>query len=149
MLTKEFVLAGRALFTLDVPEEWRRRHHSEANPTRPHFTYKVTRKPRSDWYFVSAREGSDYAYLGTLDSQTGQVRIAKNSAFNEDEWAVRLIRRALPYVWAGNLTPLHEAGFDLHHEGKCGRCGRELTDPDSISRGLGPDCLKKSSLVPA
>ena len=27
------------------------------------------------------------------------------------------------------------------HEGRCGRCGRTLTDPESIKRGLGPVCV--------
>lgn len=29
--------------------------------------------------------------------------------------------------------------------GKCTRCGRTLTDPESRERGIGPDCFKKGS----
>ena len=29
--------------------------------------------------------------------------------------------------------------------GRCRRCGRTLTDPDSLSRGIGPDCIKRSN----
>ncbi len=28
----------------------------------------------------------------------------------------------------------------------CRRCGRELTDPESIKRGIGPECIKKGDL---
>jgi len=28
--------------------------------------------------------------------------------------------------------------------GECGRCGRKLTNPHSIARGLGPICYKRS-----
>jgi hypothetical protein len=29
---------------------------------------------------------------------------------------------------------------EVYHSGRCGRCGRELTDPESIKCGLGPHC---------
>lgn len=32
---------------------------------------------------------------------------------------------------------------DIRHEGRCGRCGRALTRPESIDTGLGPDCAEK------
>lgn len=30
------------------------------------------------------------------------------------------------------------------HEGRCIRCNRKLTHPDSIKLGIGPECLNKS-----
>jgi hypothetical protein len=33
----------------------------------------------------------------------------------------------------------------VHHENHCGRCGRTLTVPESVERGIGPDCLAKMS----
>jgi hypothetical protein len=38
-------------------------------------------------------------------------------------------------------NPGKYAGTYGQHTGKCGRCGRKLTDPQSIARGIGPDCL--------
>lgn len=32
--------------------------------------------------------------------------------------------------------------MDVWHEGRCGRCGRKLTVPESISTGFGPDCAE-------
>jgi hypothetical protein len=32
--------------------------------------------------------------------------------------------------------------FKLYHKGRCSRCYRELTDADSIARGMGPVCAK-------
>ncbi len=33
----------------------------------------------------------------------------------------------------------------LVHNGKCGRCGRRLTDDTSLKQGFGPHCIKKVS----
>ena len=30
--------------------------------------------------------------------------------------------------------------MQVQHEGACGRCGHKLTHPDSITRGIGPEC---------
>lgn len=40
-----------------------------------------------------------------------------------------------------NPALLREKGVSLFHEGKCARCGIPLTNPESISIGLGSDCL--------
>lgn len=29
--------------------------------------------------------------------------------------------------------------------GRCERCGRTLTDPDSVTRGIGPECARRES----
>ena len=33
-------------------------------------------------------------------------------------------------------------GFEVWHEGKCGRCGAKLTVPESVASGFGPECVK-------
>ena len=30
----------------------------------------------------------------------------------------------------------------IHHENRCGRCGKRLTVPESIESGYGPECIK-------
>jgi hypothetical protein len=32
----------------------------------------------------------------------------------------------------------------VYHSGKCGKCGRKLTTPESIKSGLGPYCGKRN-----
>jgi hypothetical protein len=34
-------------------------------------------------------------------------------------------------------------GVVIWHEGRCGRCGRRLTVPESIESGYGPECIGK------
>jgi hypothetical protein len=45
------------------------------------------------------------------------------------EWAWRqLVRGAIPEQ------------LEIWHEGRCGRCGRKLTVPESVAAGFGPEC---------
>jgi hypothetical protein len=37
----------------------------------------------------------------------------------------------------------HHPGVEVSEHDYCGRCGRELTDPDSIELGIGPECERK------
>lgn len=43
----------------------------------------------------------------------------------------------------GTLPPF----VQLKYHGRCAHCHRELTDPDSIPIGIGPDCFKKLGLT--
>lgn len=40
------------------------------------------------------------------------------------------------------------AGFEFWHEGRCARCSRRLTVPESISSGFGPECIKLAGSLP-
>lgn len=138
MISQEFVLAGRAVFTM----------HNKATGTR--FTFRVSRKdpePGDRYgvtYFVGLLAGpdntSDYRYLGILDPLTGYVRLTRNSKFNMHAPSVKAIQWALPLLWKRAQFP---PAFDIHHEGRCGRCGRALTVPESILTGFGPECADK------
>lgn len=38
-----------------------------------------------------------------------------------------------------------EKNATYHETNECGRCGRELTDPVSVERGIGPECFGKET----
>lgn len=146
MITREFITAGRAIFTLEVAPDFAR-----ANGTQAHWTFKVRGKELDGGsgkqiFFISLLTGpcneSDYSYLGLLNAETGEVRLTKASKFNEDTLIVRLIRRAFARIWAGEGDAIEATGFHLHHEGRCCRCGRTLTVPSSIESGIGPECAQ-------
>ena len=133
MIDREFVLAGRAVFTV-------------ANAGGKHYTFRVSHKEASGTYaetwFVSLLTGpdntSDFTYLGMLTDR-GLVRLTAKSQYNDESQPVRVLRWALQIIWwAGNLPE----GYSIHHEGRCGRCGRTLTTPESIEAGFGPECLE-------
>lgn len=95
-------------------------------------------------YFVSYLSGpentADYTYLGMLSGNQFRAtkasqRLAESTVFKAFSYVYRhLVQRELP--------PLTE----LWHEGRCGRCGRTLTVPESIAAGIGPECAGKLGL---
>lgn len=144
MLTNEFIKAGNATFTLKVSKEFQ-----STNNTKPHYTWKVKFKKGengySDNFFVYVLSGpdntSDFTYMGLL--KDGQVQLTKKSTYTSRMWPVRLLNRVLDRLSKNEGDKITEAGFQLYHEGKCGRCGRKLTTPESIETGIGPECLKQ------
>jgi len=123
----DFVVAGRAIFTIENVE------------TGGRFTFKVD-KPREDTpHFVRVLtgpdNGSDYSYLGTIFG--GQTwRHGAKSRIS----ATAPSAKAFAWFWGrlqnGGLPPQ----VKVYHEGRCGRCGRRLTVPESIVSGFGPVC---------
>ena len=125
---KRFILSGKALFTVSNTETGNR------------FTYKVRGcKDNPDLLFVSVLNGPDnwsnYMYLGIISN--GSFRLTKKSKAPNGQST-----KAFAWLW-NRLTqsaPLPEQ-LDIHHEGRCGRCGRRLTVPQSIELGFGPECI--------
>lgn len=144
---KEFFVAGRAVFTIQVPEDF-----VEIHGTKPHYTYRIRIKQEEDaaaprWY-VDYLSGSDnlssYSYLGRLNPETGNVLLTNKSRVTEDAWNYRILRRALACIFENKSNKITKSGFDVKHCGKCGKCGKTLTVPESIETGLGPICSKRS-----
>jgi hypothetical protein len=133
VITKAFLTAGHAIFTVEGMGQ--------------HWTYKVTASDDGKVYFVALLTGpdntSDYTYLGIMLPETGIVRLTKASKFTPDTLAVRVIQRVTARLYAGDAEVIESNGWKLHHVGKCGRCGRPLTTPESVESGIGPICAAK------
>jgi hypothetical protein len=69
----------------------------------------------------------------------------KNGKFYEDKNAdpARVWAAAAVMQWLNGDASEDKATYQESNE--CGRCGRQLTDPVSIERGIGPDCLGKTT----
>lgn len=134
---KTFITSGNATGTL------------ASQKSGMHFTYKF-RAAKSDpnLFFVSLLTGSDnekdFSYLGLLRVHAGSGHLGFNTT--KKSCAGPLARSAMGLKWM--LAKLNR-GQDLgpsakfQHEGRCGRCGRKLTHPESIESGLGPECATK------
>jgi uncharacterized protein DUF6011 len=132
---RRFFLAGKAIFTIT------------SHRTGKHYTYRINKKDddptKPPVYFVALLTGpnneNDYSYVGMLDAETGDVRRTKGSRVGEDAESFKGVRWALSHVFAGR--PL--VGAMIQHAGRCGRCARTLTEPESIACGIGPECRGK------
>lgn len=127
----EFFLAGKAIATLI----------SDKTGTR--FTYRVRKvenvgKPTV--WFVSLLTGPDntasYTYVGMITADK-QFRLTKASKLAASSSPVA----AFLWSWKG-LVAGELKGVTVYHAGRCGRCGRVLTVPESVQSGYGPECVK-------
>lgn len=126
---KAYLLAGKATVTL----------RSARTGTR--FTYRFRRGKRDGSpVFVSVLTGSDntgdYSYHGAIFSSKFTVKTSGWSQIGPDAPSARALAWALGKLSQGLLPDT----LEIWHEGRCGKCGRALTDPESIAAGLGPIC---------
>lgn len=125
-----FITAGNARLTI------------VSKKTGARYTYRVRRaKDAQDLFFVSVLTGSDnesdFSYLGTL--ARGQFFHGKKSRLSADAPSAK----AWQWYWTFTAQGREAPNCETWHEGRCGRCGRPLTVPESIAAGLGPDCAGK------
>ena len=127
-----FMLAGRAVFTV------------LNTATGNRFTFKITtatpspRYPVPAW-FVGVLTGpnneGDYRYLGMI--RGGQFQATARTAVATGAPSF------MAFNWLWRHVDALPASVEIYHEGRCGRCGRALTVPESVVTGLGPVCAGK------
>lgn len=127
---EKFMLAGNATFTIT------------SKKTNQHYSYKVTKTKGNKpvWYVHIQYRYNDYMYAGFITIQNGKYTFVKGIKGNCDNNDIRIIS----LLWTlrhANDSDIDEK-LDIHHEGKCCKCGRPLTNPDSIELGIGPECAK-------
>lgn len=119
------------------------------------YTFRVARKaPREDgradavWYvdlLVGQDNQTSYAPMAVLLGEGTDVRLVParaKGAVSADAPSQAALRWIIERVVVAEDARAF-AQLEVWHEGQCGRCGRPLTVPSSISLGLGPDCAAK------
>ncbi len=124
----EFMLAGRARLTLVSTKTGKR------------FTYRIAKakKPPERWFvqFLNGQSNeSNYEYIGSI-MPSMQYRHGLKALARIDAPVVVAFRWFLSRFKDGVMPE----NLEVWHEGRCGRCGRALTVPESIKRGIGPEC---------
>lgn len=139
---RRFCVAGDAILTL----------RSLKTDTR--FTYRFQKKKESRvipgtrlpiWVKVLTGP-THYSFVGTVwEERNGELLYVPSSKSKIKDpnapsvralcWLLKLL--AVPTM--ANAETLFEQA-EVYHEGKCGRCGRALTVPESILTGIGPEC---------
>lgn len=128
----DYILGGNAVVTL------------VSKRTGERFTYRVSEsKPKEGKqpvHFVSVLTGpdnrQDYEFLGTIFPD-GNYRRSMKSQIGPDAPSAK--------AWEWTWYNLDTDRVEIWHEGTCSKCGRALTDPASIERGLGPVCAERVS----
>lgn len=147
---REFILGGNATFTI------------VSTKTRARYTYRVrVAKDNPRMFFVSTLVGpnndDDYAYVGFFKSILGEgsrgVHTFMAKARDTDRGAVMIAGKkgnpddvrfkALDWLLQSLIVERMPRTVEFWHEGRCARCNRRLTDPESIARGFGPECAGK------
>lgn len=127
-----FMYAGNATFTI------------VSLKTGTRFTYKVKKAKNpsvnAEIFFVGLLRGpsneDDYAYMGCIRNRekfytSDKSRITDSApSMIAFKWLVNEMGKS------GNMNPQ----LQVWHEGRCCRCGRKLTVPESVESGLGPEC---------
>ena len=115
-----YVQGGRGRFTL-VGREHR-------------YTYRLSRSDDDKLTFVKVLSGpdndSDYTYLGFIPEAGDRLVAGRKGRPDAPSF------KALDW-W---LHHPNHPGVEFWHEGACCKCGRTLTNPESIARGIGPHC---------
>lgn len=129
-----FALAGKAHITLT------------SERTNHHFTYRIkqcvdkeTREVKDLWFVSILIDGNAdegrFDYIGVV-REDRSFALTKKSTADEDSVCVKAFRYFWKYLLQDRIAPQ----LQVQHEGKCGRCGRTLTHPESIESGIGPEC---------
>ena len=123
---QKYIFAGNATITL------------QANKTGVHFNYKVRKNDEGNVFFVQLLNGPDnYSYLACIfANRPYHLHHSAKSCAGVDAPSFRAMSYALKNLYSDAIPE----ALEIRHEGACGRCGRPLTVPSSIDRGIGPDC---------
>lgn len=123
---KRFVRGGNARFTL------------VSRKTGARFTFRARTedgKPTFVALLTGSDNAADYDFLGTIFAD-GTYRHGQRSRVSSTAPA------AVAFAWFHGAIAYGTVPdtVEFWHEGRCGRCGRVLTVPESIATGFGPEC---------
>jgi hypothetical protein len=104
------------------------------------FTYRVRESNDGKLFFVSLLNGPDntasYTYMGII--RNGRFTRTNNSKVTQDAPSYKAFKWLFDQLSMDRLP----ATVECWHEGRCGRCNRLLTVPESIAAGIGPECAR-------
>lgn len=86
---------------------------------------------------------ADYEFVGTVRARDGFAQYTHSGKSRISDHAPSV--QAL--CWFLRRLGLGDAALDsveVWHDGRCGRCGRPLTVPESVASGLGPICAGRA-----
>lgn len=127
----DYIKGGHGRFTI------------KSDKTGVHHTYKVTSpkepditKPIPIWISVMVSPDS-FLFIGTIWKESMTFARSQKTSVPEDSELIKAMH------WLMRRVSRHEefpSQIAFWHEGYCGRCGRVMTNPESLETGMGPTC---------
>ncbi len=157
---QDFIFGGNATFTI------------RNNNTGNRFTYKIVEDKNTKYkWWVSSLRGPDlYLQIGLIlgelksfdfpwkikheldgaiaNHHKAMLKLPKDERvmFSRKDWdKANLPLSTRSFMWFLSTYKSDKEfsdNIEIWHDGICGRCGRKLTTPESISTGYGPECIK-------
>jgi len=135
----DFIIAGKSRFTLtskvsgnsftfkiDAPKD-----RATGETDRSILFVKVLNGPDNSW-------DGDWLFLGFMRRDNG-FELAGGKKGHPDAPSFRALDWTMKQLFNNQIPDT----LEIRHEGKCGRCGRALTRPESIDSGFGPECITR------
>lgn len=129
---KNYCMGGNAIVTL-------------TSPTGVHYTYYI----RAPWMDDKDKFADDVRFVYALGSENSWHYIGglyDHGTLFRATRSTTVSGRSPVFKGVKYLVQMMNQDFEtpmiLQHEGCCGVCGRRLTDPTSIERGIGPKCFR-------
>lgn len=135
-IVKSFLLAGNSTVTL------------VSKATGDRYTYKVeaAKEKGAVSHFVKLLTDPDnergYTYLGHIYRRDGNYWHGQKSKIGYTALSAEAFKYFYRHVIEAGRSP-SEVKLEVWHEGRCGKCNRKLTVPESIERGIGPECYSR------
>lgn len=138
---KEFILGGNADFTI------------QQDPVNGNngfaVKYRVVRNDNGSCWFVYTEiattgqslisQGKNLVYQGYLKRDMS-FNVGKKGVSDYNVSAIKGL------LWVLNRADNLPDVVHIYHHGRCSKCGRKLTDVESLRCGLGPTCRKRIGL---
>lgn len=123
----DYILGGNGVVTL---KSYTGIHHTYW------FAAPRNRNAGDDTMFIKTLvDGGDWVYVGMYKDKN--FHLTKASRFSMQSPIVKGVFFILKLMFKPDFS---DERMHLYHMGICSRCGRPLTNPDSIEFGIGPVC---------
>ncbi len=129
---KNYISGGKGIVTL-------------LSPTGVYHTYKFSRPrqpekfSRDTLFIYHLCLDNTWQYTAMYKGSETSVRLTRNSRFSIHN----PIFQGLVYLMKIINSLDTNTSMKVYHEGICSICGKTLTTPQSINRGIGPKCWKR------
>ena len=131
MVSANFIFGGNSTFQV-------------INPRGDAYMFSIKKHKEKDIFFVRVNKDAEYKfndhYAGYYDPSKTSELLKGSKGIQHDEKVMKVFLWAVKQITQEKELP---EGYEIKHVGKCGCCGRKLTDELSKELGIGPTCLKR------